>query len=156
MNRFLGFLVFVAFLMLLLIAMLNTLPSCEAAEPLHLTISADPLPPPYPPEVYRIPRGLDFGMSPNEFYAWAVKRNAEERAEWDKWHATAPPRWINYGVTDYKQSRRGSYFGSNNEQGSVRHSERRFLNPDYRSRPLTIINPYCQPKNKAIPVRPMP
>jgi len=120
--------------------------TAEVAQP-KLTISP-PIPgnmvrPSYPDEVYR--------MSAGEFYAWATEQNAKARAEWDEWHKTAPPRWISYGVTDYEQSRRGRYFGTNYEKGSARSYEKRFLNPDYVARPLTIINPYCQPPARRCP-----
>jgi len=117
--------------------------TAEVAQP-KLTISP-PIPGnmvrlSYPDEVYR--------MTDGEFYAWATEQNVKARAEWDEWYKTAPPRWIGYGVTDYEQSRRGRYFGSNAERGSVRSYEKRFLNPDYVARPLTIINPYCKPRSK--------
>jgi len=117
--------------------------TAEIAQP-RLTIS-DPIPGnmirlSYPDEVYR--------MSAGEFYAWATEQNAKARAEWDEWYKTAPPRWISYGATDYERSRRGRYFGYNTERGSARYYEKRFLNPDYVSRPLTIINPYCPPRPK--------
>lgn len=112
---------------------------CDGAEPMRITISEPlPQPIPYPSVVYK--------MTDAEFFLWATDQNNKARAGWEKWYRTAPPRWISYGVTtDYKQSRRGSYFGSNYEQGSVRHYQQRYLNPNYYSRPLTIINPYCRP-----------
>ena len=139
MKRFLAILLFTV----ICTALCFTLGSlCDGAEPARITIS-EPLPPQptsYPSEVY--------SMTDAEFFKWATDQNIEARTEWEKWYKTAPPRWINYGVIDYKQSRRGSYFGSNYEQGSIRHYGRRFLNPDYASRPLTIINPYCRPKRQ--------
>lgn len=140
MKRFFGLLLFVAFVALLYA--LIVVP-CDAAEPLHLTISEPfygTIPAPLPPSVY--------DMTPDEFYDWATAQNEKASADWEEWHKTAPPRWIGYGVTDYSRLHRGRYFGSGTENGSIRYYEKRFLNPDYYSRPLTIINPYCQPKRQ--------
>lgn len=120
--------------------------TAEVVKP-QLTIS-DPIPGhvvrlSYPDEVYH--------MSDQEFFNWATEQNAKARAEWDEWYKTAPPRWTSYSVTDYEQSRRGRYFGSNTEQGSACYYEKRFLNPDYVARPLTIINPYCKPPMRRCP-----
>jgi len=120
--------------------------TAEVAQP-KLTIS-----PPIPGNLVRLSYPDEVcHMSAGEFYAWATEQNAKGRAEWDEWYKTAPPRWISYGATDYEQNRRGRYFGSNTERGSVRHYEKRFLNPDYVARPLTIINPYCPPPVRRCP-----
>ena len=135
MKRFLAVLLFTVVCTVLFFT-LGSL--CNGAEPMRITIS-EPLPPtPYPSEVY--------SMADAEFFQWATDQNDKARAEWGEWYKTAPRRWISYGVTtDYTQSRRGSYFGTNFERGSIRRFQQRYLNPDYVSRPLTIINPYCRP-----------
>jgi hypothetical protein len=132
---------------------------CNGAE---LVIS-DPIPAlplKYPPEVYT--------MTDGEFYTWATEQNAKARAEWDEWYETAEPRWLSYDATDYErhhnrsQKGRGiSYYDGNTgyeqrfvvagrsygtRSGTTRHYQKRYLNPDYVSRPLTIINPYCRPR----------
>jgi len=105
-------------------------------------------------------------MTDAEFFLWATDQNDKARAEWEKWRKTAPPRWISYEMTDYKRHYRDSWSGRGitgynfagyehryttsglshgSKHGSTRHYTGRFLNPDYYSRPLTIINPYCQP-----------
>jgi len=174
MKRFFGVLLFtiIVSLVFFFIGSVFTRP-CDGAEITvevtaeivrpRLTIS-DPIPgnmvwSSYPDEVYH--------MSAREFYTWATEQNAKTRVEWDEWHKTAPPRWLSYGVTDYERhgnSQRtdrgtngygyrhryntsgrmyGSGYGSG--YGSTRTYAKRFLNPDYVSRPLAIINPYCPP-----------
>lgn len=137
MKRFLAILLFTIVCTVLTLGSL-----CNGAEP-RVIISAPMLPQllPYPSEVY--------GMTDAEFFQWATDQNGKTRAKWGKWHRTAPPRWIGYGVTiSYQQSRRGSYFGTNHERGSVHRYQRQYLNPGYYSRPLTVINPYCRPKRQ--------
>lgn len=140
MKRFLTTLLFAVVLAVLFFSIGGIVSLCCSAEPMHITIS-EPLPPqftPYPSKVYK--------MTDAEFFLWATDQNDKARAEWEKWHRTAPPRWISYGVTiDYERSRRGSYFGTNHERSSVHRYQRRYLNPNYYSQPLTIINPYCRP-----------
>lgn len=133
---------FAAFLALLVVTQ-----HCDGTEPLHLTISepfSGILPVPYLPEVYN--------MTPVEFYKWATNQNAEELAAWEKWYETAPPRWARYDETSTSSGHDGVQPGYRGSRGyGERHStqthyQRRYLNPDYVSRPLTIINPFCPPK----------
>lgn len=160
MRRFLGFLLFTAFIALLYVTACHA--ACHAGEPAHLTISepfhGSLVVPVYPPEV--------FSMTPREFYAWATQQNAKARADWDEWHKTAPPRWISYDGTTfdgysngprhrsrvtatlYGVESRSTYGGYQHHHYTQQSFQKRFLNPDYVSRPLTIINPYCQPKRQ--------
>ncbi len=91
------------FLCVFLFAML--VPLCSGAEPLRITISA-------PPQ-----------LTDAEFFVWAIEQNNKTKAEWNKWYMNeSKPRWINYGVDtaiDFVRNRRGSFFGSNIERGSV-------------------------------------
>lgn len=121
---------------------------CTGAEPLHATIS-DPVSRPI--EVYT--------MTSAEFFQWATDQNKQAKAEWDKWYKSeSKPRWLSYGfITNFERSRRGrgsnyglshrqgSYFGYSSKRGSSRSYAKRYLNPDYTSRPLMIINPFCLP-----------
>lgn len=143
MKRFFGFLLFTIILTVAYFTIASALTQpCEGAEPACITIS-EPLPPQsafYPSEVYSI--------TDTEFFKWATDQNVKARIKWEEWYKTAPPHWINYSITDYKQNHHGFYFGSNYKQGSIRHYKRRLLNPDYVSQSLTIINPYCRPKRQ--------
>lgn len=132
-KRFLAVLLSTSIVGLLLLA-----PLCAGAE---LTISG-PVPSqmtPYPAEVY--------SMSDAQFSEWATEQNKKARAQWDNWYENkSRSRWTSYGTTvSYEQSRRGRYFGTNSERGSVKTYEKRYLNPDYTGRSLTIINPFCRP-----------
>lgn len=172
MKRFFGFLLFAAIIAAVFgIFMLVATVPCQGAEPSRLVISKPfygQLPASYPPEVY--------DMTDAEFFAWATEQNAKAKAEWDEWYKTAPPRWLSYSVTSHNHHQRGrwadrgvtGYNYSGYEQrynsagfmygstyGSTRYYEQRFLNPDYVSRPLTIINPYCKPRGKPVPVFPI-
>jgi hypothetical protein len=122
----------------------------EPLQPLHLTISepiqgsiAETILAGYPPEVY--------DMTPTEFFKWATDQNDKARAEWDKWYETAPSHWITYDEATSDGWHDGiqlGYRGSNGygeRHSTQRHYQRRYLNPDYTGRSLTIINPFCQP-----------
>jgi len=100
---------------------------------------------PYPTN-FPIPLPLEtYYMTPAKYYEWATTQNANSQQEWENWYKTAPPRWINYDVMDYNQQREGTFFGDQRENGSMRIYQKRFLNPDYQTRPRTIFNPYCPP-----------
>jgi len=119
---------------------------CVGAESCRICISA-PLPAAkplsYPPEVY--------DMTDEEFFQWATEQNDKERAAWEEWFKTAPPRWISYDAFSTNSWHDGVQPGYRGSRGyGERHTtttryQRQFLNPDYVSRPLTIINPYCKP-----------
>jgi inhibitor of cysteine peptidase len=166
MKRFFGFLLFTVILAVayFTIASVFTQP-CEGAE-LHISAPLPPQPKPYPAEVYT--------MTDAEFFKWATEENTKARAEWEEWAKTAPPRWISYDVTDTEHNFRDSWRGRGitgynyagyehrymtsgqaygSRSSSTRHYTGRYLNPDYYSRPLTIINPYCRPKQQ-LPVPP--
>lgn len=157
MKRFLTILLFTIVCTVLFFA-LDSL--CNGAEPMHITISepSSPQSTPYPSVVYK--------MTDAEFFLWATDQNDKARAEWEEWYKTAPPRWTSCSVTDYKRQYRDSWRGRGItgynqagyehryttsglahgfKSGLTRRYTKRFLNPDYYSRPLTIINPYCRP-----------
>lgn len=115
--------------------------STYADEPRGISIS-EPFsgslaPPVYPQAVY--------SMTPDEFYRWATEQNKRAYEDWERWHKTAQPRYLTYGAMDYSYYHNGHYFGTGDVRGSERYYEKRFVNPDYQSRPLTIINPFCPP-----------
>lgn len=127
---------------------------CEGAEP-KITVSDNiPMPTVYPPEVYN--------MTPAEFFKWATDQNEKARIEWDEWFKTAPPRWTTYDEENFNSWRNEPYSGYYTRADAYgyragsygeRHYTRtfyrkRYLNPDYVSRPLTIINPFCPPTKK--------
>lgn len=99
-------------------------------------------------------------MTDAEFYTWAVDQNAKAKAEWSVWRKTAPPRWISYTTvildghsngprhqTYIRGARTHSTSGGyRRHHYELQSFQKRYLNPDHRSRPLTIINPYCNPK----------
>jgi hypothetical protein len=140
------------------LTVLLTTQHCEGDEP-KITISANiPMPTAYPPEVYN--------MTPAEFFKWATDQNEKARIEWDEWFKTAPPRWTTYDEEEFNGWRNepysgyytradaygyrtGSYGGGYGERHYTRtFYKKRYLNPDYVSRPLTIINPFCPPKRE--------
>jgi len=145
-KRFLTILwaILVALLLLLFFTTAFDLMSpCSGAEPGRITISEPVVfATSYPSEVY--------SMTDAEFFKWATKQNEQARAESEDWYKNeSQPRWIGYGTaTDYERSRRGRYFGTNYEQGSVHTYEKRYLNPNYTSRLLKIVNPFCRPTEK--------
>lgn len=158
MKRFLAVLLAMVIFAVLFFSIGGIVSVCTGAEPLRLTISEPlPLPPtPYPSEVY--------SMTDAEFFKWATDQNDKARAEWDEWYKTAPRRWTSYDGTTidgHGQSPRyrdrmtvtprgvksSSASGGRYYYHQTRQSfQRRYLNPDYVSRPLTIINPYCRPQ----------
>lgn len=152
MKRFLCSLLFVAFVVVLyapcraadvavnVTAIVKPAPHLTVSEPFYGSLASLS----YPAEVYL--------MTPGEFYIWASEQNARARLDWEEWYKTAPPRRVSYGAVDYSRHSDGRYpgvhhggTGYSNDSESYRSYERRFLNPDYVSRPLTIINPFCPP-----------
>ena len=161
MKRFASILLSVVLFLIAYFAMSFLLDSlCSGAEPARLTISKPllPLPTPYPSIVYE--------MTDAKFFLWATDQNDKARAEWEKWYKTAPPRWISYDgttidgygrsprcqdrttVTPYGVKTSSTYGGRYHYHQIRQFFQRRYLNPDYVSRPLTIINPYCRPTQR--------
>jgi hypothetical protein len=156
MKRF--YLFYLLFILLIGLIVFLAMQHCEGAEP-RITISDNiPMPAVYPPRVYN--------MTPAEFFKWATNQNDKALAEWDEWFKTAPPRWRTYDEEKFNGWHNEPYSGSYTRADAYgyrsgfygggygeRHYTRtfytkRYLNPDYVSRPLTIINPYCKPTRK--------
>lgn len=101
-------------------------------------------------------------MTPEEFFQWATARNLKAKAEWQEWRETAPRRWVHYDETaidgwHYNPHQRSethtwdvhrttSSAGQGEAHYRIKQYTKRYLNPEYRSRPLLIINPFCPPK----------
>ena len=155
MKRFLDYVTF-ALVVLVCIFACGALTGqyCDGAE---LTISEPVSGRMSAPTIPGLPGVYD--MTDAEFFAWATHQNAKAKAEWDEWYKTAPPRWISCTVTTVKEHSKGPHYpadwygtgiqgqqqGFNNFRSIQREYQQFYLNPDYVSRPLTIINPYCRP-----------
>ena len=120
-----------------------------------ITISDTAVMAPYPANVAE--------MSQEEFYDWAVARNAKARTGWWAAYEAAGPKFL-YGTEKITRTRSGSLTTGSSfvspfgvAMGAGEHSFKSTIsqksktwqrpNPDFRHPgPLTIINPYVKPR----------